>query len=59
MSLSYLGTYVHVLRNGFEYLGAETDPEYAEIAKARLLAVREGKTPPVLTKGGLEQLTLF
>lgn len=52
-------TLVAAVLEGFGCIGAEADPEYAEIAEARLLAAREGKAPPVLLKGGLEQLTLF
>jgi len=52
-------TLVAAVLEGFEYIGAEADPEYAEIAEARLLATRKGKAPPILLKGGLEQLTLF
>lgn len=52
-------TLVAAVLEGFRCAGAERDLEYAEIAKARLRAAREGKAPPVLAGGGTKQLTLF
>ena len=52
-------TLVAALLEGFRCAGAESDPEYAGVADARLRAVTGEGAQPLLLGGGAEQPTLF